>query len=86
MTERFFINGKSKKIPIEIQKVALRKLDYLNAANELSDLKIPPANRLEKLQGDLKEFYSIRINKQYRVVFRFENGDAYDVAIIDYYR
>jgi len=63
----------------------LRKLDYLNGAVELDDLKIPPANRLEKLRGDLKEFYSIRINKQYRIIFRFDNGDTCDVKIIDYH-
>ena len=84
-SEIFYITGKSKKIPSTIQRTALRKLDYLNGAETLDDLKIPPANRLEKLQGDLSEFYSIRINKQYRIVFRFENGNAYDVAIVDYH-
>ena len=84
-TEIFFITGKSKKLPSNIHKAAIRKLDYLNAAQTLDDLKIPPANRLEKLQGDLTNLYSIRINKQYRVVFRFQNGDAYDVAIVDYH-
>ena len=84
-SESFFITGKSKKIPQNIQKVALRKLDYLHAASELDDLRVPPANRLEKLVGDLEGFYSIRVNKQYRVVFRFENGDAYDVSIVDYH-
>jgi len=84
-TKQFYITGKSKKIPATIHKVALRKLDYLNGAVELDDLKIPPANRLEKLRGDLKEFYSIRINKQYRIIFRFDNGDTCDVKIIDYH-
>ena len=67
------------------QGVALRKLDYLNSAFELDDLKVPPANRLEKLSGDLKGFYSIRINKQYRVIFKFENNNAYEVKITDYH-
>ncbi len=84
-SENFYITGKSKKIPTNIQKVALRKLDYLNSAVELNDLKVPPANNLEKLKGDLQEFYSIRINKQYRVIFKFINGNAYEVKIIDYH-
>ena len=66
-------------------KAALRKLDYLNGAMVLDDLKVPPANRLERLKGDLQSFYSIRINKQYRIIFKFDNGDAYDVKIIDYH-
>ena len=84
-SETFYITGKSKKIPSHIQRTALRKLDYLNGAETLDDLKVPPANRLEKLQCDLDGFYSIRINKQYRIVFRFENSDAFDVAIVDYH-
>ena len=84
-SENFYVTGKSRKIPSTIHKVALRKLDYLNSAFELDDLKVPPANRLEKLLGDLKEFYSIRINKQYRVVFKFENNNAYEVKITDYH-
>ena len=84
-SEQFYVTGKSRKIPFTIHKVALRKLDYLNSAFELDDLKVPPANRLEKLFGDLKEFYSIRINKQYRVIFKFENNNVYDVKITDYH-
>ena len=83
--ESFFITAKSKKIPSDIQKVALRKLDYLNSAMVLDDLRVPPANRLEKLQGDLDGFYSIRINKQYRIIFKFINGNAYEVDIVDYH-
>ena len=84
-SEIFYITGKSRKISPSIQKAALRKLDYLNNARDLNDLKIPPANRLEKLQGELKEYYSIRINKQYRVIFRFEQNNAYDISIVDYH-
>jgi proteic killer suppression protein len=84
-SEYFYKYAKSKKIPNTIHKVALRKLDYLNAANCLDDLRIPPANNLEKLVGNLSGFYSIRINKQYRVIFRYENGDIYDVSIVDYH-
>jgi len=84
-TERFYETAKSKKIPSTIHKVALRKLDYLNAAYVLDDLRVPPANRLEALERKLKGKYSIRINKQYRIVFAFENGNAYDVVITDYH-
>ena len=84
-SESFYVTGKSRKIPSTIHKVALRKLDYLNSAFELDDLKVPPANRLEKLSGDLKGFYSIRINKQYRVVFKFENNNAHEIKITDYH-
>ena len=83
--EQFYVTGKSRKIPSTIDKTALRKLDYLNSAFKLEDLKVPPANRLEKLLGDLNGFYSIRINKQYRVIFKFEDNNAYEVKIIDYH-
>lgn len=84
-TEQFYVTGKSKKIPSTIHKTALRKLDYLNSAFVLDDLKIPPSNRLEKLSGNLEGYYSIRINKQYRVVFKFEENNAYEVSITDYH-
>jgi toxin HigB-1 len=64
---------------------AKRKLEAINAAVWLGDLKVPPANRLEKLKGNLKDFYSIRINDQWRVVFRWINGEAHDVRITDYH-
>ena len=84
-SERFYETGKSRKIPSTIHKTALRKLDYLNAAYVLEDLRVPPGNMLESLERELKGTYSIRINKQYRIVFSFENGDAYDVVITDYH-
>ena len=84
-SERFYSTAKSRKIPSIIHKVALRKLDYLNAAYVLDDLRIPPGNKLESLEGTLKGRYSIRINKQYRIVFAYENGNAYDVMITDYH-
>jgi toxin HigB-1 len=84
-TEQFYITGKSKKIPLDIHKVALRKLSYLNGALESNDLKIPPGNRLESLKGSYLGQYSIRINDQYRIVFSFEAHDAYNVQIIDYH-
>ena len=75
----------ARKIPQSIWKVAQRKLDLLNAAYSLIDLKSPPANRLEALKGRLKGKYSIRINDQYRLVFEFRDGNAYEVEIIDYH-
>ena len=84
-TENLYRTGRSKKFPPDIWKRAVRKLDMLRRAKTLEDLKIPPSNRLEVLKGDLEGFYSIRINDQYRIIFRFENGDAYDVAIVDYH-
>ncbi|MEK7891525.1 type II toxin-antitoxin system RelE/ParE family toxin [Burkholderia contaminans] len=68
-----------------IERVAIRKLAMLNRAQTLSDLRIPPNNRLEALVGDRAGQHSIRINDQYRVCFRFQNGDAYDVEIVDYH-
>jgi toxin HigB-1 len=68
-----------------VARPATRKLELVNAAARLEDLRVPPANRLEKLRGDLKEFYSIRINDQWRVIFRWIDGDAYDVRVVDYH-
>lgn len=74
-----------KKMPLEIQKIGRRKLRMLNNSQDLADLKIPPSNKLEKLVGKRKEFYSIRINKQWRVIFLWNNGIADEVEIIDYH-
>jgi toxin HigB-1 len=68
-----------------IARPAKRKLEAVNAASRLEDLTVPPSNRLEKLRGDLKEFYSIRINDQWRVIFRWIDGEAHDVRIVDYH-
>ena len=76
----------ARKIPREIWKVAQRKLDMIQAAHELNDLRVPPGNRLEKLRGDLKDSYSIRINDQYRIVFKWVQNAAEDVKITDYHR
>lgn len=84
-TEKIWNSIRSKKLPNEIQHVARRKLRMLNNAQEVNDLRIPPANRLEKLKGDLKEFYSIRINNQWRIIFQWSNNDAYNVEIVDYH-
>jgi proteic killer suppression protein len=84
-SEKIWNGIRSKKLPNEIQNVARRKLRMLNNAQEVIDLRIPPANRLEKLKGDLKDFYSIRINNQWRIIFQWKNNDAYEVKIIDYH-
>lgn len=75
----------ARRIPQAIWKVAQRKLDMLNAAHSLIDLKSPPANRLEALKSNFKGKYSIRINDQYRIVFEFRDGNAYEVEITDYH-
>ena len=75
----------ARKIPQTIWKVAERKLDLLNAAYSLNDLRIPTSNHLEALKGNLKGKYSIRINDQYRLIFEFRDGNAYEVEIIDYH-
>ena len=75
----------ARKISLTVWKVAQRKLDMINAALNLSDLKVPPGNRLEPLEGRLDGFHSIRINDQYRIIFRFKDSNAYDVEITDYH-
>ena len=84
-TERIFHRQRSRQLPGDIQQVALRKLRMLNRAVSLQDLRVPPANRLEKLTGDRAGQYSIRINDQWRVCFEWKNGDAYQVEIVDYH-
>ena len=75
----------SRSIPKQLWNVAHRKLDMLNAARDLMDLAAPPSNRLEKLKGNLAGYWSIRVNDQYRVVFKFANGNADQVRIVDYH-
>lgn len=75
----------AKGISASLQQIAWRKLLILNRVAYVDDLRIPPSNNLEKLHGDRKTYYSIRVNKQWRICFRFENGDAYDVELIDYH-
>jgi proteic killer suppression protein len=84
-TERLFWREPGSKFARPLQRAALRKLLMLNAAESLDDLRIPPANRLEKLAGARKGQYSIRVNDQYRVCFRWESGEAHDVEIVDYH-
>jgi proteic killer suppression protein len=83
--ERIWGGSPSRRLPADIQHVARRKLRMLNNAASLDDLRIPPANRLEALKGDRKGQHSIRINDQWRICFRWKNGDALDVEIVDYH-
>ncbi len=84
-TETIFCRQQSLKLPQHIQKVALRKLGYLNSAKDLKDLLIPPANRLEQLVGNRQGQHSIRINNQWRICFEWHQGHAYHVEIVDYH-
>ena len=84
-TRKIYHRDISKKFPQDIQRTALKKLWILDAAPDLDSLKIPPSNRLEALKGDRKGQYSIRINLQYRICFKWESGDALDVEIVDYH-
>ena len=84
-TEKIFSRRRSRKLPQEIQQVALRKLRMLNRAVALNDLGIPPANRLEKLHGDRAGQHSIRINERWRICFEWRKGDAYNVEIVNYH-
>lgn len=84
-TEKIWNGQRSKKLPNEIQEIARRKLRMLNNSEDIQDLRIPPSNRLEKLAGNLKDFYCIRINNQWRIIFIWESGNAFQVEIIDYH-
>jgi proteic killer suppression protein len=84
-TEKIFARQRSKKLPSDIQQVALRKLRMLNRATSRQELLIPPANRLERLKGDRIGQYSIRINSQWRICFEWQEGNAFNVEIVDYH-
>jgi len=84
-SEKIWTGVQSRKLPNEIQDVARRKLRMINNAQDVTDLRIPPANRLEKLKGDLQEYHSIRIYNQWRIIFQWINNDAYEVKIVDYH-
>ena len=83
--QKVFERQRVRRWSLELHRAALRKLLILDAAEELGDLRIPPGNRLEKLSGDRAGRYSIRINNQWRICFRWRDGDAYDVEIADYH-
>ncbi|MFN2458333.1 MAG: type II toxin-antitoxin system RelE/ParE family toxin [Chitinophagaceae bacterium] len=84
-TEKIWNGEWVKKLPIEIQEIGRRKLRMLNNSTNLTDLRIPSSNRLEKLSGKLKNFYSIRINDQWRIIFKWSTGSASEVEIMDYH-
>jgi len=84
-TEKVWDGERVKKWPVEIQNIGRRKLRMLNNSVNLADMRIPPSNRLEKLAGKLKEYYSIRINDQWRIIFKWNAGNASSVEIIDYH-
>ena len=84
-TERLFAREPVRRFPPELRRVMLRKLVAVDAAEALEDLRVPPGNRLEKLRGDRLGQHSIRVNDQWRVCFRWEGADAYDVEIVDYH-
>jgi proteic killer suppression protein len=85
ISEKIWNGIRSEKLPNEIQDVARRKLRMMHNAQDVNDLRVPPANRLEKLKGDLKKFYSIQINNQWRIIFKWINNDAYEIRIVDYH-
>ena len=84
-TEKIFGREFSRKLPKDIQRIARRKLEILDAAESLNDLRVPPANRLEKLKGNRSHQHSIRINDQWRICFEWHDRDAYEVEIVDYH-
>jgi proteic killer suppression protein len=84
-TERIFSRERSVVLPSDIQRAALRKLRMLHNAHTVNDLRSPPGNRLEKLKGARQGAHSIRVNEQWRVCFRWQDGDAYEVELVDYH-
>ena len=84
-TEKIYQGERIAKLPLEIQRIGLRKLIMLDQSQDIKDLSIPPSNRLEKLKGNMKAYHSIRINDQWRIIFKWINNNAFDVEIIDYH-
>ncbi len=84
-TEQIWKGVRVKKMPVEIQNIGRRRFRMLNNSQDIADLHIPPSNRLEKLGGKLKEYHSVRINIQWRIMFIWDNGNASEVEIIDYH-
>ena len=84
-TQELYDTGKSKRFPLEIWKRALRRLEFVDLATRLEDLRVPPSNRLHKLSKDRAGQYSISVNDQWRICFRFADGEAYDVELTDYH-
>ncbi|MBW1720411.1 MAG: type II toxin-antitoxin system RelE/ParE family toxin [Deltaproteobacteria bacterium] len=84
-TQRIFITGKSKRLPPDLIRRAIRRLEYIHLAKTLNDLRVPPSNRLHALKREREGQFSISITEQWRICFRFIDGDAYDVEITDYH-
>jgi proteic killer suppression protein len=84
-TEKIWNGERVRNLPPEIQQIGRRKLRMLNNSQSIADLKVPPSNRIEKLSGNMKDFYSIRINDQWRIIFRWDSNHAEEVKIIDYH-
>ncbi len=84
-TQALYATGKSRRFPPEIARRATRRLEYIDLAARLDDLKVPPSNRLHVLEGDRRGYFSIAVNDQWRICFRFVEGDAYDVELTDYH-
>jgi proteic killer suppression protein len=84
-TKELYETGRAKRFPSDVAKRAARKLEYVDLAKRLDDLRVPPGDRLHALEGDRKGQYSISINDEWRVCFRFEDGDAYEVEVCDYH-
>ncbi len=84
-TQQLFVTGKAARFPADVARRAARKLEYVDLATRLDDLQVPPGNRLHALKGDRKGQHAIAVNDQWRVCFRFVDGDAYDVEICDYH-
>ena len=84
-TKEIYETGKSRKVPPDVLSRAVRKLEYVNLATCLDDLKVPPGNKLHALAGDRKGQYAIAVNDQWRICFSFKDGDAYDVEFCDYH-
>jgi proteic killer suppression protein len=84
-TQELYLTGKAKRLPAKLAKRAARKLEYVDLATRLEDLRVPPGNRLHALEGNRDGQHSIRVNDQWRICFRFIDGDAYDVEFCDYH-
>ena len=84
-TQELYVRGKAKRLPAELAKRAARKLEYVDLATRLDDLKVPPGNRLHALEGNRKGQHAIWVNDQWRICFRFIDGDTYDVELCDYH-
>jgi toxin HigB-1 len=84
-TQMVWLGQRVKKLPNEVQEIGRRKLRMLNNSQNMMDLTIPPSNKLEKLKGQLKAYHSIRINDQWRIIFKWNDGNAFEVQIIDYH-